>query len=212
MVYEASFYAWFRAGEIHMIKNDLIQAIRYFSKALELAGKDSDRIKVLTKLYIAYTYLNDGGNKSRMLQSIHQINPGLQISVPPRGYFFTTYIPLQVKPYIAQARDRMTKNDFRGAEKILQASLLINDSPIANRMLGEIYARNNDHLKALFHLRKIYGDFNTDPQYLHFMILVCLNNKEQQDADRCLKQLARIEPGYPELTRLKEYVQGVTAK
>jgi len=85
LVYEESFYAFFRAGEIYLIKNDLTQAVRYFSKALELAGKESDRIKVLAKLYIAYTYMNDKGNTSRILQSIHRINPGIQITVPPGG-------------------------------------------------------------------------------------------------------------------------------
>jgi tetratricopeptide (TPR) repeat protein/lysophospholipase L1-like esterase len=208
LVYEESFYAWFRAGEIYLIKNDLTQAIRYFSKALELSGKDNDRIKVLTKLTIAYTYMNDKGNASRILQSMRQINPDIQISVPPRGYFFSSYIPVQVKPFIEQANVLLAKADPQGAERVLLGSLKINDSPVANRMLGEIYARNNDHPKALFYLRKIYGDFNTDPQYLHFMILVCLNNRQQQEADRCLSQLARIEPGYPELARLKEYVQG----
>ncbi|OFY58078.1 MAG: hypothetical protein A2Y87_06310 [Bacteroidetes bacterium RBG_13_46_8] len=212
LVYEESFYAWFRAGEIYLIKNDLTRAVRYFSKALELSGKDSDRIKVLAKLYIAYTYMNDKGNTSRILQSIHRINPGIQVSVPPRGYFFATYIPVQVKPFIDQANDLLVKADPQGAEKVLLESLKINDSPAANRMLGEIYARNNDHQKALFHLKKIYEDFNTDPHYLHLMILVCLNNRQQQEADRCLRQLGRIEPGYPELDRLKEFVQGAPAQ
>jgi tetratricopeptide (TPR) repeat protein len=212
LVYEESFYAWFRAGEIYLIKNDLTQAIRYFSKALELSGKDSDRIKVLTKLTIAYTYLNDKGNASRTLQSIRRINPGMQINVPPREYFYSSYIPLQIKPFIDQANSLLAKADSQGAERVLLGSLNINDSPVTNRMLGEIYARNNEHRKALFHLQKVYGDFNTDPRYLHLMILVCLNNNKQQDADLCLKQLARIEPSYPELSRLKEYVQGVRAQ
>jgi tetratricopeptide (TPR) repeat protein len=151
--------------------------------------------------------MNDQGNTSRILQSMRLINPGIQVSVPPRGYFFSSYIPLQVKPFIDQANELMAK-DPQAAEKVLLESLKINDSPVANRMLGEMYARKNDHQKALFHLRKIYGDFNTDPRYLHLMILVCLNNRQQQEADRCLRQLARIEPGYPELARLKEYVQG----
>jgi tetratricopeptide (TPR) repeat protein len=212
LIYEESFYAWFREGEICLIKNDLNQAIRSFSKALELSGKDSDRMKVLTKLYIVYTYLNDHGNTARILQSVHQISPGVQISVPPRGYFFTSYIPAQVKPFIDQANEMLAKADLQGAEKVLLGSLKINDSPVANRMLGEIYARNNKHQKALFHLRKIYGDFNTDPRYLHFLILVCLNSNQRQEADRYLKQLIRIEPGYPELAKLKEYVQGATVK
>jgi len=205
---EESFYARFRAGEIYLIKNDLIQAVRYFSKALELAGKDSDRMKVLTKLYIAYTYRNDKENATRILQSMHRMSPGIQISVPPRGYFYTSYIPVQIKPFIDQANELLAKADQQGAERVLLESLKINDSPVANRMLGEIYAKNNEHPKALFRLRKVYGDFDTDPRYLHLMILVCLNNGQRQDADRYLKQLAQIEPDYPELARLKEYFQG----
>jgi tetratricopeptide (TPR) repeat protein len=208
LVYEESFYARFRAGEIYLIKNDLTQAIRYFSKALELSDKDNDRIKVLTKLYIAYTYLNDKGNTSTILQSMRQINPGIQISVPPQGYFYDSYIPLQIRPFIDQANNLLAKADTMGAERVLLGSLKFNDSPVTNRMLGEIYARNNEPQRALFHLQKVYGDFNTDPHYLYLMILVCLNNKQRQDADRCLKQLAHIEPGYPELAKLKEYVQG----
>jgi tetratricopeptide (TPR) repeat protein len=206
--YEESFYARFRAGEIYLIKNDLTQAVRYFSKALELSGKDSDRLKVLTKLFIAFTYMNDKGNSSRILQSLHQISPGIQISVPPRGYFYASYIPEQIKPFIDEANDLLAKAEPKGAEKVLLESLKINDSPVANRMLGELYSRNNEPQKALFRLRKVFSDFDTDPRYLHLMILVCLNNRQQQDAERCLKQLAQIEPGYPELSRLKEYIQG----
>jgi tetratricopeptide (TPR) repeat protein len=206
--YEESFYARYRAGEIYLIKNDLTQAVRYFSKALELSGKDSDRLKVLTRLYIAFTYMNDKGNTTRILQAMHQISRGIQISVPPRGYFYASYIPVQIKPFIDQANDLLAKADPQGAEQVLLESLKINDSPVANRMLGEIYSRINEPQKALFRLRKVYGDFNTDPGYLHLLILVYLNNRQQQDADRCLKQLAQIEPGYPELARLKEYIQG----
>jgi tetratricopeptide (TPR) repeat protein len=212
LLFEESFYGWFRAGEIYLIKNDLTQAIRYFSKALELAGNDNDRIKVLTKLTIAYAYLNDKGNTSRILQSLRRMKPGIQITVPPRGYFYASYIPVEVRPFIDQANKMLAKADPHGAERVLLESLNINDSPVTNRMLGEIYGRNNEHPKALFHLQKVYGDFNTDPRYLHLMILVCLNNGQRQEAERCLKQLARIEPNYPELAKLKEYVQVAPVK
>jgi tetratricopeptide (TPR) repeat protein len=212
LVYEESFYAWFRAGEIYLIKNDLNQAIRYFTKALEISGADNDRIKVLTKLYIAYAYMNDRGNTSRILQSLHRINPDIQISVPPRGYFFATYIPVRVRTLVEQANKLLARADLTGAEQVLLRSQLINDSPVINRMLAEIYARKNDHKRALFYMQKIYGDFNNDPRYLHLMILVCLNNQKQQEAERCLRQLARIDPGYPELSRLKEYMKGVPAQ
>ncbi|MBN1416889.1 MAG: hypothetical protein JW973_17460 [Bacteroidales bacterium] len=207
LTYQESFYAWFRAGEIYLIRNDLLTAIRYFSKALELSDKDNDRLKVLVKLYIAYDYLDDKNNASGILKSIQRINPEIIINVPPRGYYYASYIPLQVKPYIDQAYGFMAKADLKGAEKVLLESLIVNDSPVANRLLGEIYAKNNELPRALFHMQKVYDDFNTDPAYLHFMVVAYINHHLQDEAVRCLKQLARIAPDYPELAKLQAFVQ-----
>ncbi len=203
LIYEKSFYAFFRAGEIYLIKNDLKNAIKYFSEALEL--NDKMRIRVLTKLYVAYVYDNDEANAAKTLELLKDTDPGINVPVPPRQYTYINFIPQQTVPYIENARDLIARSDFAAAIKILNESLKIKDSHITNRMLGELYYRNKDAVTALFHLKKVYEEFRFDPRFLHLMIIAYLANDQKTEAYKCLEELGALDPMYPGLGKLKSY-------
>ncbi|MBK6285125.1 MAG: hypothetical protein IPF54_22985 [Draconibacterium sp.] len=49
---------------------------------------------------------------------------------------------------------------------MLESSLNIYDSHIANRMIGEIYFNRDDFDKALFRFNKVYNQFKFDARFL----------------------------------------------
>ncbi len=203
LVYEKSFYACFRAGEICLIKNDLKGAVKYFSDALPL--NDNMRLRVLTKLYIAYVYDNDETNALKTLELLKDADPGIKIAVPPHQYAYINYVPQQTLSYIEKAREFIARSDFESAIKVLNESLKIKDSHITNRMLGELYYRNKDAVTALFHLKKVYEEFRFDPRFLHLMIIAYMANGQKTEAFKCLEQLEKLDPTYPELGKFKSY-------
>jgi tetratricopeptide (TPR) repeat protein len=201
---EDSFYAHFRLGELYLIKNDIDKAIFQFEKALKLAEKE--RMNVLLKLYTAYTYKNDQKNIDRINKEIQKLKPGQRVQVPPRTYSYMDYIPVQVNNYIVKANELLKNLKVDEAEAILLESLTKKDTHIAHRRLGEIYFKKKDFQKALYNLRMVYDDFDSDPKFLHIITLAYLSANKPNDAKVCVERLKQIDPDYPGLEKLKGYV------
>jgi tetratricopeptide (TPR) repeat protein len=207
--YEDSFHAFFRAGEIYLIKNDLNKAISYFTNAYRLS-EPTNRRNVLTKLYIAYRYAGKEEYASKVLNEIHKIDPAAQIKLPPKAYTYMNYMPVQVQSYIVEANKLLSANKPDDALVVLKASLNIYDSHIANRLIGEIYFDKKDTSEALFYLKKVHSQFKGDPRFLHKLFLVYLANKQIQDAEKCLYELKKIEPNYNDIKQLEVLLKSST--
>jgi tetratricopeptide (TPR) repeat protein len=201
---EKSFYAQFRLGELYLIKNDVEKAIFYFEAALKHA--DKERLNILVKLYISYVYIKDQKNIDRINSEIQKLKPGQKIQVPVRKCTYTDYIPVQVNDYIVKVNELLKNLKVDEAEALLLESLTIKDTPIAHRRLGEIYFKKRDMQKALYNLRKVYNDFDSDPRYLHLMTLVYATAEKPNDSKMCLERLKLVDPNYPVLKQLEEFV------
>jgi len=202
---EPSFYAHFRLGELYLIKNDIAKAIVHFEDAYKLA--DKEKLSVLTKLYISYTYTKDKANVERIGNEIQKLKPGTKLQVPPREYVFMNYIPVQVNDYIVKANELLKEKKVDEAETILLQSLNVKDNPITHRRLGEIYFKKKDMKKSLFEFNRVYNDFDADPVFLHMLAAVNLSVDQMQDAKMCVERIRAVDPDYPGLEKLKSFIQ-----
>jgi tetratricopeptide (TPR) repeat protein len=200
-----SFYAHFRLGELFTIKNDMVSAILHFENALVLA--DKEKLSVLTKLYMAYTYQNDNPNTNRILIEIQKIKPGFTPQVPPRAYAYMDHIPIHVKDYLVRTGDLLKNGKIEEAEVILLESLKIKDTHIAHRRLGEIFFKRKEMQRAYYELKMVYNDFNCDTKFLHMYALVCLTLDKKQEMKSCIEKIKAVDPGYSGLEKLVAYIQ-----
>jgi tetratricopeptide (TPR) repeat protein len=203
------FYAHFRAGEILMIKNDLESALSHFRKAQD-AGDAQEKLKTLVKIYQTLCYLNRAEEGKDILAYFKKINPNQNIPVPPRTTLLD-YIPLMVKADVEGAKEFMVKNNPDKAIELLVNSLDIEETSIAYRLLGELYLKKGTSDKAHEFLSKAYPDFKFDSKYLHYFIVSCLSTKHKEEAANALAQLKKIDPGYPEYSKLQHYVDAYSS-
>jgi hypothetical protein len=189
---DESFYAHFRAGEICMIKNDFENAIVHFQKA-QLNAKKDEKEKTLIKIYQALTYLN----RSEDGKVIAAYFKNKSIPVPPRANTLKDYIPLQVKNKVTEAQKLIDAKDYGKATGLLLESLNIKETPVVNRILGELYYRNKDYEKSQQFLGKAYPEFKFDTQFLCSYFMADLAANKLDDAKNTLDQLKKTDPTFP---------------
>ena len=200
--YERSFFAMFRIAEIYLIMSDYSHAIRYFDASLAIAPADR-QVNVLGKLYTALVYANDRERALQIAAELESRDARQFLRVPFKRYVFDEYIPFQTKEQVNEAKRLITDGANNEAIDILETSLKIYDSHIANRMLGELYLKQEDPGKASHHFGKVYELFKFDAKFLHSFILSSIATRDFDRAGKCLQDLELYHPGHPQLELLR---------
>jgi tetratricopeptide (TPR) repeat protein len=198
-----SYYAFFRAGEICLIKNDLTKAAYYFTKAFKISDSEY-KIRILTKLYIAYVYHEKKDEAIQVYRAIQQLQPGIKIQVPLKEFTFGSYIPVIISDRVKKSVELSEEKKTDEALKLLLASLELNDAPIVSKMIGHIYFQKQDFENAYFYMQKAYPWFKFEPAFLGIMMQVNLSCKNISEARSCLEQLKLIESKNPEIPELEK--------
>ena len=209
--YDRSFYALYRIGEIYLIKSDYSNAIKSFKDAFSMATEDSDKIKVLGKLYISYMYGGQKDNAEAIAQKLNENNASQYLRIPPRTYTYNNYIPFKTRNQINSALQMMSESKYSDAIFMLEGSLEIYDSHMAHKYLGEAYLKTGNRHKALYHLKIVYSEFLFDPKFLSSLIFLNISVNELHEAGELLNELKGIDPNFSTIntiTQLLSQTQG----
>ncbi|HRX11038.1 MAG TPA: hypothetical protein P5210_05285 [Draconibacterium sp.] len=199
--YEESFFANYRIGEIYLLMGDYNSAIGSFEKSFSLAPDDK-KVNVLAKSYTAFVYANKTNEAKAAAAELKRVNASQLLRIPPKTYVFEKYIPFQTRMQIEQAKQLIQENKTDEALNLLESSLNIYDSHIANRMIGEIYFSRNDFDKALFWFNKVYDKFKFDARFLDKIASVYLAKKDLPGARKYIEEIKNIDPQYENLEHL----------
>jgi tetratricopeptide (TPR) repeat protein len=205
--FEQSYYASFRSAEILLIQNDYQKAAQYFTKAFKTAGEEY-KLNILTKLYLCYYYLGKKNEANQVYQSIRQLQPSIKIQTPAKSYSFADYIPVEIKSNVEKAVKLLQDMKVEEALFLLLTCADTNDAPVVNRMIGSIYARQQDWVPASFYLQKAYMWFKFEPGFLSMIINVHIYAGDFSEAQDCLKQLQLIEPANAEIPVFQQSLKG----
>ncbi len=201
--YEDSFFANYRIGEILLMKGDYSNAIQSFEKSFSLAPDDR-KVNVLAKSYVAFVYANKTEQAKAVAIELGRVNAKQYLNVPPKTYVFGKYVPFQTRDLVNAAKLLVEENKIDEALAILESSLQIYDSHIANRMIGEIYSKQQNFGKAIISFNKVYGQFKFDPDFLQQMANNYLALGEKEKAAACLTELKQIAPDYANMQLLNK--------
>ena len=120
--------------------------------------------------------------------------------------------PLNVSPYLRAANALIQLRQYDRALPILLASLKLEDTPFANKWIGQIYLNNNRMKEAFPFLEKAVQQTPTDTQLLYNLSGGYALDAQYEKSRRLLEQLFKIDPDFPEAAFLKRQVDSVLAK
>jgi tetratricopeptide (TPR) repeat protein len=175
LVFEETFFATFRMAEIYLIMGDYDSAITHFNEAFYLAPEES-KVNVLGKSYVALVYANNTERAKTIAAELERLRATQYLRIPPKRYAFNDYIPFQTKKQVQEAKEMMGQQRNDEALQLLESSLTIYDSHIANRLIGEIHFENKNHELAQQYFDKVYDQFRFDSQFLIKLALLQQRN------------------------------------
>lgn len=203
LIFEKTFYAYFKSGEIYLMLNDMDNAIYNFEQAEQLSDNRT-LANVRYKLYLAYSYGRRTDKAQQLAQKLQQINPQADLRLPVHGNKLMDYIPYQIMRQVNQAKQLLQENKLDDAMNLLLQAVEINDSPVANRLLAEIYYHLRKGKASEYFFKKSYVWFKTDPRFLHNYFLLNLALENNEEAANCLKEIKYIAPNYGSLKSLED--------
>lgn len=205
LVYEKDYFAYFKAGEIYLMKNDLPVARDYFEKALELAP-DEYKGAIKYKLYISLAYSGNTAEAQLTGRELARTNPNFNLKLPPKRYMFMDYIPDLIAPYIDSARIYLTENEREKAIRVLNSSKKIWNSPVADRYLAETYLEEGNLAQARLYFTKSYPHFNKDPRFLASNLMLLVTEGDNNIAAKYLTEIKELDPDYHGIKILESIV------
>jgi tetratricopeptide (TPR) repeat protein len=188
--YEDEFFANFRIGEIYLLMGNYEEAISIFRKTFDLAPDDK-KVNILTKTYIAYKYSNKEEEAKAVEAELRRVNKKLNLNLPEKNYFFDRYIPFQTVNEVKKAKELVNQNKLDEALELLEHSLNIYDSHIANRLIGDIYFQKSEIDKALEYYNKVYNYFRFDPKFLNQLVLIYRIKGDNENVKKYMNQLQK---------------------
>ncbi len=120
--------------------------------------------------------------------------------------------PLNVSPYLRGANDLILLEQYDRALPILQASLKLEDTPFANKWIGQIYLNNGKLKEAFPFLEKAVKAMPNDAQLLYNLSGGYALDAQYEKSRQLLEQLYKINPAFPEAADLKRQVDSVLSK
>jgi tetratricopeptide (TPR) repeat protein len=201
--YEESGFANFKIGEIYFFMGDYNNAIINFERSFPLIADDKKLI-VLVKSYIACVYGNYREKAKSLAAELKRVKAEKYLNVPPKTYSYMQYVPYKTREQVETAKNLILENRPVEALAILESSLQIYDSHIANRMIGEIYSNQQNLEKALFFYSKVYNQFKFDPEFLYRLALIYKGRGDKENAAKCVNEIKQVAPDYAQLESLNQ--------
>jgi lysophospholipase L1-like esterase len=203
--FKPTYLAWFMLGEIGMIKQNYKMAVEGYENALKLSDDASKKNTILTRVYIAYYYNGMQDKSKEIISELKKDNPMVNTSIPTLAYDYLNYIPFFVKNEIETAKRLLSEGKNDSALVVLQNSLQIRDTPLANMYIGDIlYSKKDKNL--LYYYLKAYPDFDTYPVFLDKLCIAYLVNKNTTDANLIIQKLRELAPDNPETLKLEKLI------
>ncbi len=184
-----------KIGELYFRNGDYKQAVSYLE---EVRAIDPDVLgkSILNLLYQAYM-ANDEPVKAREVYSEMKAtreSPGNKDNM-------IIYTPASVRQFINQALRHLQSGRYDDALVVLYKANKIQETNIANRLIGEILLQKNDR-NALGYLKKAYYEFSSDPNFLNTLCYACIYNNDLEYAAKILGELKQLSP---DSKRIKNY-------
>jgi hypothetical protein len=121
--------------------------------------------------------------------------------VQQQKFEYSQYIPQNIKENFEKALSYSTTNTD-STLYYLSECLKINDAPVVNLFIGNIYYEKHNK-KVLYFYNKAYDAYRKDPNFLVKLCVANLVNKNKRQAKTVLNELIEVAPSHNEIPQLK---------
>jgi tetratricopeptide (TPR) repeat protein len=188
-------YILYKTGEIYSSIKDFGKAIPYLEEVIKT---DPNFQKQLTLKLLYKSYIEIGNTAKA--GDIYNANKEIFKNDTPgnRKEEVILRIPAEVRDIIKEAiKSLQSGNVNRGFDLLNQANK-IHETNLAYRFLADILIQRKDK-KGLFYLKKVYLDYNTDPEYLNTLCYASIYFKDYNYAKKILPELKQLSPKNPNI-------------
>ena len=203
--YRPGYLAHMLNGEIEFLKHQFSLAADQYEKAFSLAEEVREQDAALEKLYLAYYYGKDSEKARKVSGQLERRSIEYSSSPPPLAYTYSSYIPYNIKDHINLAYGCLSRNEADSALLYLYSSLKVNDTPLANRLIGNIMLAQKDN-NLLFYYSKALPAFQREPEFLKNYIIGLMVNRETDKAKDAFAMIVDIDPDYKDIPTLRKLV------
>jgi tetratricopeptide (TPR) repeat protein len=188
-------YVVSRIGEIYALNRNFKKAVPY----LEEVRNTDPEFRKQTVVNLLYKALIETGETQKATKLFGEYRDMLsQQSAGEGKKEVILHIPSDVRKIIDQATRHLQANEVDKAYTLLMQANAIHETTIANRFLGDIMLQKKDR-KAMYYLKKVYVEYNTDPNYLNTLCYASIFFKEYQYAKKILPELKQLSPNNPNI-------------
>ncbi len=200
-----TFYGYFRKGEILLLKGEYKAALNVFAMASKFANSPNNKEKLLLKQFEAYYFSGDAIKSKALLNEIKKTDPDYVPDLSLRKTDYALLFPEQVRPLIISALNHYKAGNTDAALSTFLKSLDIKETPIANRISGEILLKRKNQ-NALVFLLKAYPEFKNDVTFLYNLCISYLQNGKPDEAKRIFNNIKRLNPNHEIIPQLEKLI------
>jgi tetratricopeptide (TPR) repeat protein len=196
---DSNYIALVQLGTIYLKLNRPDDAITSLNNALKIFRQGDDRKIVLKSLYEAYNSKGYKIKQNQILTELRSIDPSFHNEALSTG---KAGIKKEAKELLTQAMNMARQGNFEQALQILYKSLKIQETALANQMIGSILFQKKD-VNALQYYLKAYEEAPEDPSVLNNLVILYLIKKDLSNARKCLDEYRLVTNDYDKIQRLE---------
>jgi len=204
---DSNYLALFQMSRIYLKLNMPSKAIPVLIRAKNYLNPGENKEQLLTLLYNAYKTSGNEEKEKQILDELKIINPGL--NVEKKKSDTGNNENKEIKSLITQAVKYIKQGNSNKALELLNESLKIKETGLANEMIGGIYFQKKD-FKALYYFEKAYNINPKDVNTLNNLFLLYLMKKDIQKATKCLNEFQQVSTDYDKIQKLNRLLERAT--
>jgi tetratricopeptide (TPR) repeat protein len=188
-------YVLSKTGEIYSSLKEYGKAIAYLEEVTK-ADPDFQKQKTLKLLYQAYK----DGSETKKANDLFNANKKILTQGTPaeQKTDVVLRVPKEVSDIIKEAVKSLQSGNVDKGIALLNKANEIHETNLAYRFLADILLQRKDK-KALVYLKKVYYDYNTDPEYLNTLCYASIYFKDYKYAKKVLPELKQLSPKNPNI-------------
>ena len=188
-------YQWI--GQIYLVKNETAKGIDYLKKAIELGSQDLALIFNLGRAYYKTSQFEKGDAVLRQLQIKLRGSNYISKLEEFRKLSIDNFKKASI--YIKKAESYLKSKDYDNAYVVLQQSLKIQETSLANELIGMLDLMSGNKTDALSHLETAKNISKAvGPKLLYNLSNAYYVNAEYKKAKVTFGQLKKSYPDFPD--------------
>jgi tetratricopeptide (TPR) repeat protein len=138
------------------------------------------------------------------------VNPGFKPEYPLERKNFVFYIPVQVEEQVNKAYSFYMERNFDQALNIFLNSLMIKETSLANRCVGDILFMRSDS-SAIVYYQRAYPDYQNNINFLFNLGILYVQYKQAENARNILIEIKDLNPNYEKIPLLEQEIDELSS-